>query len=171
MSNTRLQHTSSQVIAALKGSSGIKQEVANRLGVHRHTIDRYLERYPQARQAYDDELERENDYNESVINWQLHEMRVVGTDKDGNPIREPTAAAVDIARWRAPRKMKERGYTDTILVDVDPKTLTLEQLERIHNGEDPMSVIASAIPVAPVAPDKPKRKATKHKATNGNGKS
>lgn len=165
MSNTKLRYTAAQVIAAVKGTGGIKQAIADRLGVDRHTIDRYLDRYPAAKQAYDDENERVNDYNETVLNWQLHETQSA-TDAEGNTIKEPTAAAVDIARWRAPRKMKERGYTETLLLDLDPTKLTLEQLERIHNGEDIMTVIGSGSPAAmpaqtptpPKPQPKPKRK-------------
>lgn len=155
----RLEHTAAQVIAAIKGSGAIKQAIADRLGVHRHTIDRYLERYPQAKQAYDDEANRTDDYNETVINWQLHETHAV-IDENGQQVKAPTEAAVDMAKWRASRKMRHRGYGDTVVVDIDPATLTFEQLERLHNGEDPMTVIGSGalpLPVPPAAPPKAAR--------------
>lgn len=162
MSNTKLRYTAAQVIAAIKGTSGIKQAIADRLGVDRHTIDHYLERYPQARAAYDDENEKTNDYNETVLNWQLHERHTIISN--GEEISVPTDAAVDIAKWRAPRKMKERGYTENPYLDFDVTKLSLEQLQRIHDGEDIVAVIGSAappplpLPKPAPTPEKPKRK-------------
>lgn len=157
------QHTAAQVIAAIKGSGAIKQAIADRLGVHRHTVDRYLERFPAALEAYQDEANRTDDYNETVINWQLHETRDI-TDGQGNTSKVPTEAAVDMAKWRASRKMRHRGYGDTVVVDIDPATLSFEQLERLHNGEDPMTVIgAGATPAPPTPAPKPASKPKRSK--------
>lgn len=140
----KLHHTSAQVISAIKGSGGIKQTVADRLGVHRNTIDRYLDRFPAAMQAYQDEVEAQGDYAETVLIWQLHEQEATGeTDRNGNAIKKPTEKAVDMAWKYATKKLRSRGYGDVIL-NFDPKSLSVEQLERLIKGEDPSSVLSDA---------------------------
>lgn len=141
MSNTRPKHSAQDVINAIKDSGGIKQVIADRLRVHRHTLDRYFERYPGSLKAYKDECEREDDYNESVIASTLHEVESTGQkDKQGKDIMRPTDRAVDMAKWRAPKKMRHRGYGD-VITNIDPSKLTLEQLERLRAGEDPATVL------------------------------
>ena len=59
--------TAAQVIAAIEGTGGIKTVVAQKLKCHRHTVDRYIERYPTVQQAYEDECEKVGDFAESVL--------------------------------------------------------------------------------------------------------
>lgn len=94
-----------QVIDAIKGSGGIKTHIAQKLGVNRLTIDRYLGRWPKVRKAYDDEVESLGDLAESVVitNIRLAEVqqRELGTQQD-----------VSDARWYLARKCRDRGYAD-----------------------------------------------------------
>lgn len=137
------------VVAAIKGSGGIKQTIADRLGVHRHTVDSYLERYPEAAQAMKNETEAQGDYAETVVLSAIHETTQVTTvdpkTQEPKVASKPTEKAVDTAKWYLSKKHRGRGYGDTIVID--PTALTLEQLERIQAGEDPAQVIAN--PTAP----------------------
>lgn len=46
-----------QVLAAIRGSRGIKTHIAARLDITRDTVDAYLKRWPEVREAYDIECE------------------------------------------------------------------------------------------------------------------
>ena len=59
--------TAQQAIEAIPGSGGIKSAIAKRLGVHRHTVDRYLAIWPTFKMAYLDECESVCDMGESRI--------------------------------------------------------------------------------------------------------
>ena len=56
-----------QVIAAIEGSSGIKTNIAERLGCTRGTVDNYLSAFPTVRRAYEEERERIIDLAESEL--------------------------------------------------------------------------------------------------------
>jgi hypothetical protein len=88
------KHTSDEVIKAIGNSYGIKSKIAERLGVHRHTLDRYLDEYATARQAYLDEVERVGDWAETNI---------ITAIKEGN---------LDISKWYAGKKLQNRGYVE-----------------------------------------------------------
>ena len=47
--------TLAQILEAIAGSRGVKATIAERLGVHRHSVDNYLDRYATAKQAFLDE--------------------------------------------------------------------------------------------------------------------
>ena len=59
--------TAQQAIEAIPGSGGIKSAIAKRLGVHRHTVDRYLSIWPTFKMAYFDECESVCDMGETRI--------------------------------------------------------------------------------------------------------
>ena len=88
------KHNANDVIKAIEGSAGIKTTIAKRLGVHRHTVDRYLEWYASALEAYQDEVESNGDLAEAVIL---------------NAIKEKD---VNTAKWYAANKLKDRGYAE-----------------------------------------------------------
>lgn len=90
----KVTHTLEQVQAAIKGTSGIKRIIAERLGVHRNTVDNYLRRWAAARAAYDEEVENVGDVAESVI------------------IASIQAREVESAKWYLRMKCKSRGYVE-----------------------------------------------------------
>ncbi len=49
------KRTMEQVLAALKGSRGIQTHIARRLDVSRPAVARYIKRWPEVAQAYDEE--------------------------------------------------------------------------------------------------------------------
>lgn len=88
-------YTLGQILAAIKGSSGIKATIQRRLGCNsRSTVDNYLKRYATAQQAYDDEVETVGDVAESVI------FRAIKNED------------VETAKWYAKAKLKSRGYVE-----------------------------------------------------------
>jgi len=67
MDDPRNKRTQAQVIQAIKGSRGIKIDIARRLDVNRMTIRRYLRIYPEALAAYNQECEVVLDRAESKL--------------------------------------------------------------------------------------------------------
>ena len=89
----REEHSVKQIVEAVKASGGIKTTISNKLGVHRHTIDRYENKYPRVRQAIQNELNRALDKAESNLFVKIME------------------GDIDISKWFLSRKGKTRGYT------------------------------------------------------------
>lgn len=60
-------HELDHVLAAIRGSRGVKSMIAERLGVARQTVDNYLARWATARELYNEERALLNDMAESVV--------------------------------------------------------------------------------------------------------
>ena len=88
------KHTLEEILTAINDTGGIKAMIANRLQVHRHTVDNYLSRYATAQQAYDEEVAKVGDMAEDVI------------------IQAINKNDVETAKWYARMKLKERGYSE-----------------------------------------------------------
>lgn len=63
----RTKCTAEEVIEVIPGSAGVKTTIARRLGVSRHTVDSYLDRWSTVQQAYEDEVESVGDMAESKL--------------------------------------------------------------------------------------------------------
>jgi hypothetical protein len=74
-------HSADDVIAAIKGSAGIKTTIAKRLNVTRLTIDNYLERWVTVREAYQTEKAGIDDAAQSVVINDILQNRSVETAK------------------------------------------------------------------------------------------
>ncbi len=92
MSSTK--HTLEQVLAGITGSLGIKKVIAQKLNIHRNTVELYLRRWEAAREAYNEEVNTVGDMAESVI------------------IRSIQHEEVETAKWYARMKLKDRGYVE-----------------------------------------------------------
>ena len=92
----KVKHTIEEVLAAIQGSFGIKHRIAQKLNVHRNTVDLYLKRWEGAREAYHNEVNTVGDMAESVI------------------IRSIQKEEVETAKWYARMKLKDRGYTEAV---------------------------------------------------------
>lgn len=131
------KHTSAQVVAAIRGTGAIKQTIADRLGVHRHTIDRYLRVYPAAMQAFVNESEAQGDYAETVIITQLHETEPTGeVGSNGKILLKPTETAVETAKWYLVKKHKSRGYGDAFDITSGGKPLNWKEFIGGKKDED-----------------------------------
>jgi hypothetical protein len=101
------EHSVKAILQAIKNSGGIKQKVAENLGVHRHTVTRYTLKYPTVQQALQDELDRVLDKAEGNI---FHKV------SDGDIL---------VSQWILRYKAKDRGYSE--------KTEVTAEVE--HKGE------------------------------------
>jgi hypothetical protein len=128
------RYTAKAVVQAVTGSAGIKTTIARRLKVHRHTVTHYLEVYPEALEAYENEINEVGDMVEVTI------------------LEAIKAKDVETAKWYAKNKLKDRGYSERIehsgadgapikfIVEVPPRAETAEQwlqqyqAELTHNG-------------------------------------
>lgn len=111
------KYTLDEVIAAIKGSNGIKATIQKRLGCSRNTVDNYLKRYATVQAAYDEEVERVGDIAESLIINDMVQNR-----------------SVETAKWYAMRKLMHRGYGDKQRIDhriTDVSNLTDDELRAI----------------------------------------
>ena len=130
--------TAQQVIDAIKGTGGVKTVIAQRLGCHRHTVDNYIARYVTVRQAYEDEMETVGDFAESVL---IQNIKLAFQKQ----AQEKVPVDASDSKWYLERK--RRGYSrkfEAMLQNLDMSALTLEQLERLSAGEDPIAVLADA---------------------------
>ena len=89
------KHTAAEVVEAIKGSGGIKVAIAQKLGVARDAVDRYLAKYESARIAYENELEVIGDIAESVVIMNIRDQRNIET-----------------AKWYIKMKLARRGYVE-----------------------------------------------------------
>lgn len=96
--------TIEQVLEAIKGSSGIKATIAQRLGCNRNTVDNYLTRYATVREAYQDEAEVTDDLAESVI---------INNIKYALKAQRDTSLPVDAsdAKWWVERRRRDKFST------------------------------------------------------------
>jgi hypothetical protein len=90
------KHTLAQIVAAIRGSCGIKMVIARKLGVHRNTIDHYLNRWSEARRAFQEEVDEVGD---------RVELTLITAIMNGD---------VRTARWYARVKLQDRGYSERI---------------------------------------------------------
>ena len=74
-------HSAEDVIAAIKGSAGIKTTIAKRLNVARKTVDAYLERWVTVKEAYQTEKAGIDDAAQSVVINDILQNRSVETAK------------------------------------------------------------------------------------------
>lgn len=101
MAGVNERYTTAQVIEAIEGTGGVKTVIAQRLGCHRHTVDRYIARHPTVARAYQDECEKVGDFAESIllgnIRYALEQQR-----------RENAPVDSTDAKWYLERKRREQ---------------------------------------------------------------
>jgi hypothetical protein len=117
-----------QVIEAIKGTGGIKTVIAQKLGVVRMSVDRYLKRWPSVLEAYEAEAESVGDMAESVvvtnIKLALEHQREFRTQQDGSD-----------ARWYLARKCRDRGFADrTEITGAEGEPLIPISLVTVHRA-------------------------------------
>lgn len=95
-----------QFLRAIPGCKGVQANIARALGVERATVSECLKRWPEAQQAFNDEVERWGDEVENVIHTAIEDF--------------DSEIALPMAKWYASRKLKHRGYGDQQQVTGDP---------------------------------------------------
>ena len=98
--NKMKDYTADELIEAIEGSFGIVSRVANTLKCNWNTAKKYIDMYPEAKEALLQEHERALDVAESKI------FKAINLDD------------VDTAKWYLSRKGKSRGYGDKIVQEV-----------------------------------------------------
>jgi len=126
-----------EILAAVYGSAGIMQVIAMKLGCTRETVARYIEKYPEVRQAFIEERESAIDFAEAAVLKAIQGDPASGTPPD-----------VVTARWYLEQQGGSRGYgrrerLDIVAMNLD--RLSDEQLQRIIRGEDPVRVTIESI--------------------------
>ena len=90
------------IIEAIEDSGSVISTIASRLDVNWHTAKKYIDMYPETKQAYLDEEETILDYCESAIH---------------NSIKEK--GDLQSAKWVLATKGKKRGYSDKHEIDLN----------------------------------------------------
>ena len=101
------KYTLADILAAIRGSAGIKATIMRKLGCSRNTVDNYLRRYATAQQAYEDELEALGDAAESLVVSDIVSNR-----------------NVDTAKWYLTKKHRARGYGDKTEIEHSGEVIT-----------------------------------------------
>ena len=95
------QLTVEKILEAVKHSAGVKSEIAKKLGVHRHTIDRYQKKYLTVMLAIGEE---ENNILDAA---------------ESNIFKAINAGDIDVSKWLLSRRGRSRGYSDKVDIEKD----------------------------------------------------
>jgi len=107
--------TVKRILKAIENSGGIKQKIAERLNVHRHTIDRYERLYPTVALALKNEVERVIDKAESNVFQSIQDGDVEDSWK--------------LLRYRG----KDRGYAEKSEQKIEG---TIENIIKVHYDDE-----------------------------------
>ena len=129
-----------QMLRAIRGSGGIPQVVASRLGCDRQTVINYLRRYPELNSAFLQERDAAVDIAEAQV------FKAIQGDPENG-----IAPDIPTARWLLEQIGSPRGYgkhsrLDIVALNLD--RLSDAQLDRIARGEDPIRVTLESIAAA-----------------------
>jgi len=101
-------YTAEQIIKAIKGSGGIKSTIAVNLGgASYHTVQKYIDKYPTVKEAFEAEREKNLDRAEGVIMGNI----ALGAKTLSDPNNKQPVDSGD-AKWLLSRLGKHRGYAD-----------------------------------------------------------
>lgn len=101
MGKTKSEQTSVKAfLEAIKNSGGIKENVARKLGISRHTVTRYQKKYPTIAQAL------------------LDEMDVILDKAEGNLFHAVQEGDLSMSQWLLRYKGKARGYADKVEAEI-----------------------------------------------------
>ena len=110
---TDTKRSAAEVIEAVTRAGGVKAAAAGALGVSRPTLDAYLDRWPEARAAYDDANEATLDAAEGGL-----AAFVAGElPGDDGPVPVEPRLRLDAIKFLLRTKGKGRGYTERAEVE------------------------------------------------------
>ena len=110
---TDTKRSAAEVIEAVGRAGGVKAAAARALGVSRPTLDAYLDRWPEARAAYDDANEATLDAAEGGL-----AAFVAGElPGGGGPVPVEPRLRLDAIKFLLRTKGKGRGYTERAEVE------------------------------------------------------
>lgn len=120
--------TAEQAIEAAKGSKGFVTAIAGRLGCTRRYVYVLAEKYATLKAAIEEEREGVKDFAEGKLLEQINSGNIT--------------AIIFYLKTQA----KSRGYierTESANLNIDITALTDEQLQRIADGESPVSILTA----------------------------
>lgn len=99
------QYTAQTFIDAMPGTGGVKSAIARKVGCVYNTVQKYIDKYPTVRQAYEDEQARVLDLAVSVI---VQNINMAAR------LQQETQLPVDTsdAKWFLSRKGKDQGWSE-----------------------------------------------------------
>lgn len=103
------------ILEAIEGSGGIKQIVAERLNVHRHTIANYQQRYPSVSKALQDEME------------------VILDKAESNLFTIISEGDITTSQWLLKYKAKDRGYVEKSEQKIEG---SIETIIKVHYEDE-----------------------------------
>jgi hypothetical protein len=123
-----MAYSAQQAIKAIKDSQGFVTTIAIRLDCTIATVYNLQKRYPSVAEALEAEREKMLDFAESKLFKQID--------------AENITAIIFFLKTQG----KKRGYIErqeATVYNIDPTSLTDEQLQRIAAGDDPLSVVST----------------------------
>ena len=116
---------------AIKGSSGIKAIICQKVPCALGTLDRYLAKHPTVRAAYDEECSKAVDACHGALmkNIQL----AITKQQDGEPV------SMGDIKWYLSRKGKAQGFGDAPMMEFTQHIMTLADFRR--NAKDRLAEV------------------------------
>lgn len=106
------------VIAAVKKCRGVRTKVAAMLGIARSTVQEYIVRFPEVKEAFH---EADNTMLDAVENKLEFFTQGYIPRADGTKEKVPLALQLDAVKFYLRCKGKERGYTERVEQEVTGK--------------------------------------------------
>ena len=106
------------VIAAVKKCRGVRTKVAEMLGIARSTVQEYINRFPEVKEAF---YEADNQMLDAVENKLEFFTQGYIPRSDGTKENVPLALQLDAVKFYLRCKGKERGYTERVEQEVTGK--------------------------------------------------
>ena len=97
------RYSAKKFVEAVKGSGGVVQVIAQRMGCTWHTARKWIDEYPTVKAAFDAEVETTFDIAESVVLQNIVAARKIQQE-------ENRLVDTGDAKWYLRRKGKDRGY-------------------------------------------------------------
>ena len=123
------KYTAQQFKDAIPGTGGIISAIADNVGCAWNTAKKYIDEYPTVKTAWENERNRIKDRARHNI------------------IRGIEQGDVHLSKWWLQVMDDEfvpKQKLDALISNLDVTALSMEQLERIANGENPLHVLSTA---------------------------
>ena len=110
------QHSVKAFLEAIKSSGGIKEHVARKMGISRHTVTRYQRKYPTIAQAL------------------LDEKDVILDKAEGNLFLAIQEGDISVSQWLLRYQAQDRGYTEKSEHNIEGTVETI--IKVVYDDED-----------------------------------
>ena len=139
VSNRHPKRSLEKVLLAIENSRGVKQVIADRLGVHRATFNVYLKRWKTVKDAYEEETAVTLDDSYSVIATNIENAKKRQKLNAESDDVDKQLAQVDSsdARWYLMIKGREMGFipTNKVIIDSEPDIMIVLDNPHLLDGD------------------------------------